>query len=65
MPPLEFEPTISAGKRPQTYAIDRAATGISNFAVTSYTCLDLLQPLIATLDAHKRKLSHPNTSKKL
>jgi hypothetical protein len=23
-----FEPTISAGERPQTYALDRAATGI-------------------------------------
>jgi len=28
MPPTEFEPTIQAGKRPQTYALDRAATGI-------------------------------------
>ena len=27
MPPAEFEPTISAGKRPQTHALDRAATG--------------------------------------
>ena len=27
MPRLEFEPTISAGERPQTYALDRAATG--------------------------------------
>ena len=27
MPPVGFEPTISAGKRPQTYASDRAATG--------------------------------------
>jgi hypothetical protein len=27
MPPVEFEPTISAGERPQTYALDRAATG--------------------------------------
>ena len=27
MPPVGFEPTISAGERPQTYAIDRAATG--------------------------------------
>jgi hypothetical protein len=24
---VEFEPTISAGERPQTYALDRAATG--------------------------------------
>jgi len=27
MPPVEFEPTISVGERPQTYALDRAATG--------------------------------------
>jgi len=25
-PPVGFEPTISAGERPQTYALDRAAT---------------------------------------
>jgi len=28
MPPVGFECTISAGERPQTYALDRAATGI-------------------------------------
>ena len=27
MPPLGFELTISAGELPQTYALDRAATG--------------------------------------
>ena len=27
MAPVGFEPTISAGERPQTYALDRAATG--------------------------------------
>ena len=27
MPPVGFEPTISAGEGPQTYALDRAATG--------------------------------------
>ena len=27
MPPVGFEPTISAGERPQTYALDCAATG--------------------------------------
>ena len=27
MPPVGFEPTISARERPQTYALDRAATG--------------------------------------
>ena len=29
MPPVGFEPTISAGERPKTYALDRAATGIN------------------------------------
>jgi len=27
MPPVGFEPTISAGERPLNYALDRAATG--------------------------------------
>jgi len=27
MPPVGFEPTVSAGERPQTYALDRAAIG--------------------------------------
>jgi hypothetical protein len=26
MPPVVFEPTISAGELPKTYALDRAAT---------------------------------------
>jgi len=29
MPPLGFEATISAGERPQTYALDRATSGTS------------------------------------
>ena len=28
MPPVGFEPTIAAGVRPKTYALDCAATGI-------------------------------------
>jgi len=27
MPPVAFEPTISAGERPQTYVLDRPAIG--------------------------------------
>ena len=30
MPRVGFEPTISAGERPKTYALDRAATGTGN-----------------------------------
>ena len=32
MPPVGFEPTISAGERPQTYALDRAATWTGIFS---------------------------------
>ena len=35
MPPLGFEPTISAGERPQTYALDRAATETDNIIAIS------------------------------
>jgi hypothetical protein len=41
MPPVGFEPIISAGERPQTYALDRAATGtgtiISTKGIIKYT----------------------------
>ena len=33
MPPVGFEPTISAGERPQTYALDRAVTGTGNMTL--------------------------------
>ena len=36
MPPVGFEPTISAGVRPQTYALDRAATRTGNFQLYLY-----------------------------
>ena len=33
MPPTAFEPTVSAGERPQTYALDRAVTGTGIYLV--------------------------------
>jgi len=33
MPPVEFEPTISAGELSQTYALDRAATGTGIYII--------------------------------
>ena len=36
MSPAGFEPTISAGERSQTYALDRAATGIGNINNDNY-----------------------------
>jgi len=34
MPPVGFEPTISAGERSQTYALDRADTGTCRWEVS-------------------------------
>ena len=31
MPPVGFEPPNSAGERPQTYALDRAAAGTGTY----------------------------------
>ena len=36
MPPVGFEPTVSAGERPQTYALDRAATGTGKLYILAY-----------------------------
>jgi len=36
MPPVGFESTISAGERPQTYALDRAATGTGLYSIYSF-----------------------------
>ena len=36
MPPVGFEPMISAGERPQIYALDRAATGTGRVNVYSH-----------------------------
>jgi hypothetical protein len=51
MPPLGFEPTIPASARPQTYALDRAATGIGD--VIFY-----VQIIPAADDAICRALKH-------
>ena len=45
MPPAGFEPTISAGERPQTYALDRVATGIGTFVIMLSTQIWLWQKL--------------------
>ena len=42
MPPVEFEPTISAGERPQNYALDRAATGTGIYSYYSFKITHLI-----------------------
>jgi len=41
MPPVGFESTISAGERPQTYSLDRAATG-TGYVFTYNTFIKIL-----------------------
>ena len=37
MPPVGFEPTTPAGERPQTYALERGATGTGELEVAVLT----------------------------
>ena len=39
---MGFEPTISAGERPQIYALDRAATGTGCFRTYWYIIRELI-----------------------
>jgi hypothetical protein len=41
MPPVGFEPTISAGERPKTNALDRAVTGTGNSLCTTFNFCSL------------------------
>ena len=51
MPLVGFEPTISAGERPQTYALDRAATGTGFYPILLIIKLSiLLQFQFVTVD---------------
>ena len=34
MPPVEFEPKVSVGERPQSHALDRVAIGTGDFTST-------------------------------
>ena len=51
MPLVGFEPTISAGERPHTYALDRAATGTGCSITISFQILTNSLFMITTLDA--------------
>ena len=45
VPPVRFEPTITAGERPQTHALDRTATGTSTSITYKYIILTCDVPL--------------------
>jgi hypothetical protein len=59
MPPVGFEPMISAGERPQTYALDRAATGTGtgkiNKLLKHYTCIYVSKTIYQVLFNSLRK----------
>jgi hypothetical protein len=51
--PAGFEPTISASQRPQTYALDRAATGIGFYVPTEVIFPDTKPPLLLVTQIFK------------
>ena len=54
MPPVGFEPTISVGKWPQAYALDRAATGTGSL----HTCARTNSVELCLLWGHKEKTNY-------
>jgi len=46
MPPVEFEPTVSAGERPQNYALNRAATGTRIQEYTNKIYETIISPVV-------------------
>jgi hypothetical protein len=60
--PLGFEPTISAGERPQNYALDRAVTaGTGKLNITAWICRRTKVQLhsFSALDGDGWLASHP------
>jgi hypothetical protein len=49
MLPAGYEPTSAASERPQTHALDRAATGIDRNALLTFTFIYVSQ---ATVDSN-------------
>jgi NADPH-dependent 7-cyano-7-deazaguanine reductase QueF-like protein len=58
MPPVEFDPTVSAGERPQTYALERAPTGTDTIKQIRYNNkydTAILNKVSRTNDEHEHK----------
>jgi hypothetical protein len=60
MSPAEFKPTFSAGQRPYTYALDRAATGIGFYTDIQLENFEVLTPVNKS-----NNLGHSNGRQKL
>jgi hypothetical protein len=68
MPPVGFEPIIPAGERPQTYALDRGATGtggiqLDTIQYSQTTLIIFYEFFVTSLDGLNRniKKSFPTT----
>ena len=48
MPQVGFEPIISAGERPKTYALDRAATGTGSTELVLFTISSVGRVIISS-----------------
>jgi hypothetical protein len=64
MPRAGLEPTIPATKRPQTYALDRAATGIGTSVIYGYQFLNWSQQKLCTTCDLSTCSSHSNTERR-
>jgi len=66
MPPVEFEITIPVSERPQTYALDHAATGTEDRCISRSKCIGTGSTYIGKSDAGKQYdslsvIKHPCT----
>jgi hypothetical protein len=65
MSPSGFQPTISAGERPQTYALDRAATGTGTCKAYAQYYIVICVPSSCTVFFHISHKKHSFRKKKI
>ena len=53
MPPVGFEPTIPASERPQTYALDRAATETGKVLLIIILSLHYIFPIVKRIKGQR------------
>ena len=63
MPPVGFEPTISAGERPQTHALDSTATGCISHRKSSTGRAVVWPPILREGNLSSYDSAHPTFSK--
>ena len=57
MPPEGFEPTILAGEQPQTYALNRAATGTGILKLVLRKNMEIIQHIRENKSVYKKQTS--------